>query len=107
MDVGLPVLARRSDLCRYERDPAQRGRRAPAGIAPVKFRPDPEQLEFAATLRELLASSDVPVAVRAWAAGDFGPGRKLWTRLDDLGLRELAGDPVGLVLAFEELGRAA
>jgi hypothetical protein len=67
----------------------------------------PEQLEFAQALRELLASADVPAAVRAWASGDAAPGRKLWARLAELGLRELAADPVGLVLAFEELGRAA
>jgi Acyl-CoA dehydrogenase, C-terminal domain len=73
----------------------------------MKFAPDPEQLEFAHALRDMLASADVPSTVRAWAAGDAAPGRKLWARLIELGLPELAGEPVGLVLAFEELGRAA
>jgi hypothetical protein len=31
----------------------------------------------------------------------------LWARLAEMGIAELAADPVGLVLAFEELGRAA
>jgi len=73
----------------------------------VKFQPDPELVEFAAAVRALLGDADVPAAARSWAAGDFAPGRKLWTRLTELGVGELAADPVGLVLAFEELGRAA
>jgi alkylation response protein AidB-like acyl-CoA dehydrogenase len=73
----------------------------------MRFSPDAELLEFAEALREMLASSDVPSTVRAWAAGDAAPGRKLWARLAELGLAELAADPVGLVLAFEEVGRAA
>lgn len=73
----------------------------------MRFTPDREQLEFARALREMLASSDVPATIRAWAAGDAAPGRKLWARLTEMGLGELAADPVGLVLAFEELGRAA
>jgi alkylation response protein AidB-like acyl-CoA dehydrogenase len=73
----------------------------------MRFLPPTEQLEFAASLRELLADADTPAVIRAWGAGDPAPGRKLWTRLVELGLAELAADPVGLVLAFEELGRAA
>ncbi|HZC71032.1 MAG TPA: acyl-CoA dehydrogenase family protein [Jatrophihabitans sp.] len=73
----------------------------------MRFTPEPEQLAFATALRELFASSDVPVAARAWAAGDAAPGRKLWARLAELGVAEMAADAVGLVLAFEELGRAA
>ena len=73
----------------------------------MKFQPDPELVEFAAAVRALLGDADVPAATRSWAAGDFAPGRKLWTRLTELGVGELAADPVGLVLAFEELGRAA
>jgi hypothetical protein len=73
----------------------------------MRFAPEAEQTEFARAVREMLAAADVPAAVRAWAAGDAGPGRKLWSRLDDMGIRELAAEPVGLVLAFEELGRAA
>jgi hypothetical protein len=73
----------------------------------MRFTPDAEQLQFARALREMLASSDVASTSRAWADGDTAPGRKLWSRLAELGLAELAADPVGLVLAFEELGRAA
>ena len=73
----------------------------------MNFLPDPELVEFAAAVRGLLADADVPATARSWADGDVAPGRKLWTRLGELGLGELAADPVGLVLAFEELGRAA
>ena len=73
----------------------------------MNFQPDPELLEFAAAVRGLLADADVPAIVRSWAAGDAAPGRKLWTRLTELGLDGLAAGPVGVVLAFEELGRAA
>jgi hypothetical protein len=73
----------------------------------MRFVPDPEQLEFARALRDMLASSDVASTVRAWATGDTASGRKLWVRLAELGLPELAADPVGSVLAFEQLGRAA
>jgi acyl-CoA dehydrogenase-like protein len=73
----------------------------------MKFSPDPEHLEFANAVREMLASADVPAAVRMWAEGDIAAGRKLWTRLIEMGLPELAANPVGLVLAFEELGRSA
>jgi alkylation response protein AidB-like acyl-CoA dehydrogenase len=78
----------------------------------VRFAPSVEQGDFAASLGELLAASDVPGVARAWAAGDTAPGRKLWTRLAELGVLSL-GDPasgatpVDLVLAFEQLGRFA
>src|SRR5881227_2309404 len=103
----LPLLAGRADLCGDERDPAQRRGRAAPGVAAMNFVPDPELVEFAHALREMLASADVPSTVRGWAAGDAAPGRKLWARLTEMGLAELAAEPVGLVLAFEELGRAA
>jgi alkylation response protein AidB-like acyl-CoA dehydrogenase len=73
----------------------------------MRFRPEEEQLEFARAVRELLAGSDTPGVARSWATGDFAAGRKLWTRLIELGLAEFAEEPVGLVLAVEELGRAA
>src|SRR4051794_30877290 len=108
----VPVRPCRPDLRRDERDPTQRRRRATAGAPPMMFRLSSEQRDFAASLREMLAAADVPAAVRAWGAGDFGPGRKLWARLADLGLTSLGhadsgADAVDLVLAFEELGRAA
>ena len=73
----------------------------------MKFAPEPEQLAFAQSLREMLAAADVPSTARSWAARDAAAGRKLWAQLAQLGLPELAAEPVGLVLAFEELGRAA
>jgi hypothetical protein len=73
----------------------------------MRFLPAPEHLEFAKSVRELLADADPPAVIRAWGGGDPGPGRKVWTRLIELGLADLATDPVGLVLAFEQLGRAA
>jgi alkylation response protein AidB-like acyl-CoA dehydrogenase len=72
----------------------------------VRFVPSPEQTEFAVALADLLDDANTPSIIRCWSAGDAGPGRKLWSRLADLGLWELAADPVGRVLAFEELGRA-
>jgi alkylation response protein AidB-like acyl-CoA dehydrogenase len=73
----------------------------------MRFGLDAEQRQFADSLRDLLAAADVPTAARAWAAGDASSGRKLWQRLVELGLAELGAHPVELVLAFEELGRAA
>jgi hypothetical protein len=72
----------------------------------VRFHPPGEQLDFARALQEMLADADTPAVIRAWSAGDYGPGRKLWSRLAEMGLADLAADQVGLVLAFEELGRA-
>ena len=82
----------------------------------MRFAPSPEQLEFASSLRELLAKADVPTVTRAWATGDATAGRALWGRLADAGVTALAlpedhggfgATTVDLVLAFEELGRAA
>lgn len=73
----------------------------------MMFEPSVEQHAFAASLRDLLAAAEVAATVRAWAAGDHAPGRKLWQRLAELGLMELGEHPVELVMAFEELGRAA
>jgi alkylation response protein AidB-like acyl-CoA dehydrogenase len=75
-----------------------------------------EQRAFAASVRELLAKSDVPAVATDWAAGRPESGRALWARLAELGVTGLAidedhgglaADPVDLVVAFEELGRAA
>jgi len=78
----------------------------------MRFAPSREQREFASSLADLLAASDVPTVARAWADGDVASGRKLWMRLADQGVLSL-GDPgsgatpVDLVLAFEQLGRFA
>ncbi|MFB7786975.1 acyl-CoA dehydrogenase family protein [Streptomyces vinaceus] len=84
----------------------------------MRFLPTGEQSEFARTLHGLLAASQVPAAVRAWGAGDHGPGLALWSRLAGTGLFALAADeahggvgglgplPVELALGFVELGRA-
>jgi alkylation response protein AidB-like acyl-CoA dehydrogenase len=56
----------------------------------------------------------VPGAVRAWAAGDTTPGRKVWQRLAELGVTALAvpeefdglgAHPIDLAVACERLGR--
>jgi hypothetical protein len=73
----------------------------------MRFTLEAEQRQFAASLRDLLASADVPSVARAWTVGDYASGRKLWQRLTELGIAELADHPVEFVLAFEELGRAA
>jgi alkylation response protein AidB-like acyl-CoA dehydrogenase len=76
----------------------------------MRFAPSREQRSFADALGDLLAASDVVSVARSWAAGDFAPGRKLWTRLAEQGVLSL-GDPesgatpIDLVLAFEQLGR--
>jgi alkylation response protein AidB-like acyl-CoA dehydrogenase len=81
----------------------------------MRFLPDPEQREFAASLAEQLADADTPSVIRAWSRGDTAPGRKLWSRLAEQGVLALGVDkehggfgatPVDLVLAFEQLGRA-
>ncbi|MFJ6831189.1 acyl-CoA dehydrogenase family protein [Streptomyces sp. NPDC091209] len=82
----------------------------------MRFLLDPEQRAFAASLDAMLTSADTPSAVRAWAGGDHGPGRALWSRLTDAGLFALAVPeayegvgplPVELALGFVELGRHA
>jgi alkylation response protein AidB-like acyl-CoA dehydrogenase len=80
----------------------------------MKFELDEQHRDFAASIDAALAAADLPGAVRAWAAGDTAPGRKVWTRLADLGVTALAvpekfdgiaADPVDLVVAVERLGR--
>ena len=78
------------------------------------FDVDAQQRDFAASIDAALSAADVPGAVRAWAAGDTAPGRKVWARLADLGVTALAvpekfdgldAHPVDLVVALERLGR--
>ncbi|MER5633508.1 acyl-CoA dehydrogenase [Streptomyces nitrosporeus] len=82
----------------------------------MRFLLDAEQRDFARSLGGLLTSCDTPAAVRAWAAGDHGPGRALWTGLAGAGVFALAVPerhegfgllPVELTVAFTELGRHA
>jgi alkylation response protein AidB-like acyl-CoA dehydrogenase len=79
----------------------------------VRFELDDQQRDFAASIDAALGSADLPGAVRAWAAGDLAPGRKVWEQLADLGVTALAvpekfdglgAHPVDLVVALERLG---
>jgi alkylation response protein AidB-like acyl-CoA dehydrogenase len=80
----------------------------------VFFDIDAQQRDFAASIDAALSAADVPGAVRAWAAGDTAPGRKVWATLTDLGVTALAvpekfdgldAHPVDLVVALDRLGR--
>ncbi|MCL2543193.1 MAG: acyl-CoA dehydrogenase [Nocardioidaceae bacterium] len=75
----------------------------------MNFQPTPDQRDFAASLDGLLAASDTVAAARAWAEGDHDPGLRLWARLAEQGLTQLATEasPVELCIAFEALGRHA
>lgn len=75
-----------------------------------------EQRAFADSLDKLLAAADTPAVNRAWAGGDTGPGRALWSRLADQGVAallvpeeaaEMDAGPVELAAAFEVLGHHA
>ena len=79
----------------------------------MRFALDTEQRDFAASLDAALGAANVPAAVRAWAAGDTGPGRAIWGQLSELGVTALAvpekfdgigAHPVDLVVACERLG---
>ena len=79
----------------------------------MNFEIDEQQRDFAASIDAALGSAGVPAAVRAWSAGDTGPGRKVWATLSDLGVTALAvaekfdgieAHPVDLVVAAERLG---
>ncbi|HYZ66633.1 MAG TPA: acyl-CoA dehydrogenase [Mycobacterium sp.] len=80
----------------------------------MRFELDEQQRDFAASIDSALASADVPGAVRAWVQGDTTPGRKVWSRLADLGVTALIvaekfegidAHPVDLMVAAERLGR--
>ncbi|MCQ4205865.1 acyl-CoA dehydrogenase [Streptomyces longispororuber] len=82
----------------------------------MRFLLETEQAEFGRTLDRMLGAADTPAAVRAWAGGDFGPGRALWARLAEAGVFALAVPetheglgllPVELAVAYVELGRHA
>ena len=61
----------------------------------MRFALDTEQHDFAASIDAAMAAADVPSAVRAWAAGDTTPGRKVWQRLAELGVTALAVPEAG------------
>jgi alkylation response protein AidB-like acyl-CoA dehydrogenase len=80
----------------------------------VKFDLDEQQRDFAASIDAALGAADLPAAIRAWAAGDTAPGRKVWAQLADLGVTALIvpekfdgidAHPVDLAVAAERLGR--
>ncbi|MFJ9665181.1 acyl-CoA dehydrogenase family protein [Streptomyces sp. NPDC101219] len=82
----------------------------------MRFLLDDEQRQFARSLDAMLSAAGTPAAVRAWAAGDTGPGRAVWKRLAGAGVFALAVPeehgglgplPVELAVAFVELGRHA
>ena len=82
----------------------------------MKFVLDAEQRMFGETLRKLLGDAGTAEAARAWAAGDAGPGRALWSAVAEAGVFAVAVPeesggagllPVELAVAAEELGRAA
>jgi alkylation response protein AidB-like acyl-CoA dehydrogenase len=75
-----------------------------------------EQRQFAAALRELLATANGPAAARSWAAGDLAPGLAIWRSLAAAGVPALAipehlgglgAHPADVVIACEEIGRYA
>lgn len=80
----------------------------------MNFEIDDQQRDFAASIDAALSAANLPDAVRAWAAGDAAPGRKVWAQLSDLGVTALMvperfdgidAHPVDLVVALERLGR--
>ncbi|MEU9096175.1 acyl-CoA dehydrogenase [Streptomyces sp. NPDC048361] len=82
----------------------------------MRFLLTSEQLDFTRSLDAMLTAADTPSAVRAWGAGDPGPGRALWSRAADAGIFALVAPdaydgvgprPVELTLACLELGRHA
>ncbi|MFD6156001.1 acyl-CoA dehydrogenase family protein [Nocardia sp. NPDC060256] len=82
----------------------------------MRFALSPEQLDFGTSVRKLLDAGRTPAAVRGWATGDPRPGRNLIRQLAGAGVLGLAIDdehggvgaePIDLVVAFVELGRAA
>lgn len=79
----------------------------------MRFALAQEQVDFAQSMDHLLSGADLPTVIRAWAAGDHGPGLKVWRRLAELGVTALtvpvrydglAATTVDLVAAFEWLG---
>lgn len=79
----------------------------------MNFEIDEQQRDFASSIDAALGAANVPAAVRAWADGDTGPGRKIWNQLAELGVTALLvaekfdgidAHPVDAVVALERLG---
>lgn len=82
----------------------------------MRFALDPEITDFAASIDSLLTRSDLPSVIRAWSAGDTGPGTTVWGRVAETGAAALLIDEdaggagataVEAVVALEVLGRHA
>ncbi|MFI9505935.1 acyl-CoA dehydrogenase family protein [Nocardia sp. NPDC052566] len=82
----------------------------------MRFALSPEHADFGASVRKLLDAGHTPAAVRAWGAGDPRPGRALLRQAAGAGVTGLiieekygglGAEPIDLVVAFVELGRAA
>lgn len=82
----------------------------------MRFALDPEITDFAASIDSLLTRSDMPSVIRAWSAGDTGPGTTVWGRVAETGAAALLIDEdaggagataVEAVVALEVLGRHA
>ena len=79
----------------------------------MRFLLSVEQRDFAASIDRLLSSLDLRGVIQSWAAGEHGPGLKVWRSLAELGVTALAvpeehgglgASAVDLVVAFERLG---
>ncbi len=118
----LPLLARRSHLCRDQRDSAQRGGRAPARAAAgliMDFAFTDEQEALREGVRTVLDTECTPEALRAFELADevgrAEQSQNRWAVLAELGAPALvvpeAADGLGLsdvdlVGVLEEAGRA-
>ncbi|MGH3451377.1 MAG: acyl-CoA dehydrogenase family protein [Haloechinothrix sp.] len=79
----------------------------------MRFALSGEQVDFSASIHDLLGDADTPTAIRGWADGRHDAGFELWRKLAELGVTALAvpeqhggfgAEPVDLAVAFEALG---
>lgn len=82
----------------------------------MRFAPDREQQDMAATLRDLLADAGTARIARSWADGESAPWWEVWHQLAELGVTGLTVPPdrgglglgaVEMVLCLDQLGYAA
>ncbi|MCM6772877.1 acyl-CoA/acyl-ACP dehydrogenase [Nocardia sp. CDC159] len=82
----------------------------------MRFALAPEQRDFATSLRKICDAAGTPALVRAWGGGDHRGGRALIRQLAGAGALGLAiaeeygglgAEPIDLVVAAREFGRAA